>query len=186
MNPLAVWSAIKAGFVWVVLAVLIAGVGVQTLRLSDSVADLANEVASRAIDNSNRTTVALGDALRTSEKTAAHLATQQGLSDELVKETALRIATERSNGRLDGLLRASTAAFLAASDREEAAARTAGGGCEVNRPNTLKGFFAEAGDLLARSVGISEEARSVVQRRDSEVKALKGVVDNDRATVNTD
>ena len=43
MNPLAVWSAIKAGFVWVVLAVLIAGVGVQTLRLSDSVADLANE-----------------------------------------------------------------------------------------------------------------------------------------------
>ena len=185
MNPLAIWAAIKAGFVWVVLAVLISGIGVQTVRLYKAVASLEAEIASRATESAARMDLALHDALRNSDKQMAHAAVDLGISNELAEQTRLRFAAERSNGRLAGLLNDATRSALAASAFQEAQARATPGQCRGDRPSAIDGFFAEAGGLLARSSEISEEAQSVVKRRDAEVKALKATVESDRAAVNS-
>lgn len=186
MNPLAIWSAIKAGFVWVVLAVLIAGVGVQTLRLYMAVASLETEVAARATESAARMNLALRDAVRNSEKQMAHAAEDLGISNGLAEQTRLRIVAERTNGRLSGLLNAATSAALAASAFQKDQAGPAGGECRSDQLSAIDGFFAEAGGLLARSADLSEEAQSVVKRRDAEVKALKATVESDRAATDTD
>ena len=173
MNPLAIWAAIKAGFVWVVLAVLISGIGVQTLRLYKAVANLEKEVASRATESAARMDLALHDALRNADKQTAHAAKDLGISNELAEQTRLRLIAERTSGRLSGLLHDATTAALAASVVAEAQAGSAAGQCRGDRPRAIDGFFVEAGDLLARSADLSEEAQSVVKRRDAEVKALK-------------
>ncbi|MNY54890.1 hypothetical protein D3C86_1908160 [compost metagenome] len=71
-------------------------------------------------------------------------------------------------------------AAVAARDREEAAAHAAGSGDPGDRPDAVDSLFGEAGELLARSAELQEEARSIVTRRDSEVKALKAQVAVDR------
>ncbi|MES2251532.1 MAG: hypothetical protein V4645_29980 [Pseudomonadota bacterium] len=169
--------------IWLLLALAVAGWGVSCVertRAADARADLASEKRERAQEDSARYRVALTDALRSSEKMAAHAAAQQGLTHALAQETAARIAAERSNGQLAAGLRDAFAAF-AARDREEAAAHAAGAGDSGDRPGAVDSLFGEAGELLARSADLQEEARSIVARRDSEVKALKAQVEADRA-----
>ncbi|MBC7707423.1 MAG: hypothetical protein H7274_26225 [Rhodoferax sp.] len=185
MNPLAPWAAIKAGFVWVVLAVLISGIGVQTLRLYKAVANLEKEVASRATESAARMDLALHDALRNADKQTAHAAKDLGISNELAEQTRLRLIAERTNGRLSGLLNDATNAALTASAFQKAQAGSGAGECRSDQPSAIDRFFAEAGGLLARSAELSEEAQSVVKRRDAEVKALKATVESDRETTNT-
>lgn len=170
MNPLAWFSAAKAYLLGGVVVALVSLAGVQTLRLAGADEQLAGQRAAAAQLEADRTRVALADALRTSEKMAAFAAAQQGISDALNKETAARLAAEHSNGELAAGLRGAFA--TAARYRTAAAAGCPDSGTGSDRPVALDGLFAEAGDLLAVGVSLQEEARSLVQRRDSEVKAL--------------
>jgi len=168
--------------IWLLLALAVAGWGtgcIERTRAADARADLASEKHERAQEDSARYRVALTDALRSSEKMAAHAAAQQGLTHALAQETAARLAAERSNGQLAAGLRDAFAAF-AARDRAEAKTHAAGAGDSGDRSGTVDSLFGEAGELLARSADLQEEARSIVTRRDSEVKALKAQVDVDR------
>ncbi|BEP70837.1 MULTISPECIES: hypothetical protein [unclassified Variovorax] len=174
---------LKTPLLWVLglgLVAALATAGIERTRAADARADLASEKRERAQEDSARYRVALTDALRSSEKMAAHAAAQQGLTHALAQETAARIAAERSNGQLAAGLRDAFTAF-AARDREEAAAHAAGAGDSGDRPGAVDSLFGEAGELLARSADLQEEARSIVARRDSEVKALKAQVEADRA-----
>ncbi|VTU32412.1 hypothetical protein H4CHR_03006 [Variovorax sp. PBS-H4] len=166
------FAAAKVYLVGGVIAALAAAAGVQTLRLAGAHTQLERQRAAAAQLEADRARVALTDALRTSEKMAAFAAAQQGISDALSKETAARVAAERSNGQLSAGLRDAYAA--AARRRPEAKASCPDNGDVGDRSQALDGLFAEAGELLARSADLSEEARSIVQRRDSEVKALTG------------
>jgi hypothetical protein len=180
VSPTAWFSAAKVYLVGGVIVALAGAAAVQTLRLAAAGKELADQRASAAQLEADRTRVALTDALRTSEKMAAHAAAQEGLTHVLAQETAARLDAERRNGQLAAGLRDAFAAFTA-RDREEAAADTASAGDPGDRPRTVDGLFGEAGDLLARSADLQEEARSIVTRRDSEVKALKAQVDVHRA-----
>ncbi|MBT2321272.1 hypothetical protein J7E62_02725 [Variovorax paradoxus] len=171
MTPAAWFSAVKAYLVVGLVVALAAAAGVQTVRLAGASKDLADQRAAAAQLEADRARVALTDALRTSEKMATFEAAQQGLTHALSLETSARRLAERNNGVLSAGLRGAFAA--AARHRAEAAGSCSAGGTAGNRPDALDGLFAEAGDLLARSADLSEEARSVVQRRDSEVKALR-------------
>ncbi|MNL40923.1 hypothetical protein D3C87_1633030 [compost metagenome] len=157
----------------------LATAGIERTRAAVARADLASEKRERAQEDSARYRVALTDALRSSEKMAAHAAAQQGLTHALAQETAARLAAERSNGQLAAGLRDAFAAF-ASRDRAEAQTHAAGAGDPGDRPSTIDSLFGEAGELLARSADLQEEARSIVTRRDSEVKALKAQVAADR------
>lgn len=171
-----------AARVWIVggaFALLAGAAAVQTVRLAASREQLADERRDRALVDADRTRAALADALRTSERMAAHAAAQQGLTSELVKETAARKLAERDNGLLSRRLRDTFKEF-AARDRAAADAHAAEPGGPGDRPGTLEGFFGEAGELLARSGELQEEARSIVTRRDSEVRALKQQIELDR------
>ncbi|WP_157755076.1 hypothetical protein [Variovorax boronicumulans] len=173
---------IRTPLLWLLGVGLIAALGVagiERTRAAGARAALATEKRSRAQEDADRYRVALADALRSSEKMAAHAAAQQGLTHALAQETSARIAAERSNGQLAAGLRDAFAAF-AARDREEAAAHAAGPRDSGDRPGAIDSLFGEAGELLARSADLQEEARSIVTRRDSEVKALKAQVEADR------
>lgn len=180
MNPAAWLGAAKAWALGGLIALLASAAAVQTIRLAGSRSDLADERRDRAQVEADRMRVALADALRTSEKMAAHAAAQQGLNSELVKETAARKLAEHDNGLLAGRLRDAFKDF-AARDRAAAEAHAAEPRDPGDRPDSVENLFAEAGELLARSGDLQEEARSIVTRRDSEVKALKAQVDVDRA-----
>ncbi|QOF76056.1 hypothetical protein [Variovorax sp. 38R] len=176
---------LRTPLLWLLGVGLVAALGVAGIERTRAAvvrADLASEKRERAQEDSDRYRVALTDALRSSEKMAAHAAAQQGLTHALAQEAAARIAAERRNGQLAAGLRDAFAAF-AARDRAEAAAHAAGSGDPGDRPGTVDSLFGEAGELLARSADLQEEARSIVTRRDSEVKALKAQVDVDRALV---
>lgn len=179
MSPLAWFNAAKVYLAVGAIAALAILAGVQTVRLASSQSALADFHAAAAQLEVDRARTALADALRTSEKMAAHAATQQGLTDELTKETALRRDAERRNGELGRGLRDAFAAFD--RDRKQAKADAAVAGGAGDRPEAVVGLFGEAGELLARSADLQEEARSIVTRRDSEVKALKAQVAADRA-----
>lgn len=178
MSPLAWFNAAKVYLVAGAIAALAITTGVQTVRLAAAGAAAAKVQAAAAQLEADRARVALADSLRTSEKMAAHAATQQGLTDELTKETALRRDAERRNGELGRGLRDAFAAFD--RDRKQAKADAAVAGGAGDRPDPVVGLFGEAGELLARSADLQEEARSIVTRRDSEVKALKAQVAADR------
>jgi len=180
MNPIAWPGAAKAWVLGGLIALLAGAAAVQTTRLAGSREQLAEERRDRAQVDADRTRVALADALRTSERMAAHAAAQQGLTSELVKETAARKLAERDNGLLSSRLRDTFNEF-AARDRAAAEAHAAQPGDSGDRPDPVESLFAEAGELLARSGDLQEEARGIVTRRDSEVKALKAQVDVDRS-----
>lgn len=182
MSPLAWFDAAKVYLAGGLIVVLAGATVVQTLRLTDSGRDLADTRAAAARLEADRNRVALTDALRTSEKMAAHAAAQQGLTHVLAKETAARRAAERLNGQLADGLRDAFAAFTA-RDRTAAETDAAGAGNPGDRPDTVDSLFGEAGELLARSADLQEEARSIVTRRDSEVKALRAQIDVDRASM---
>jgi len=179
VTPLAWLNAAKVYLVAGAIAALAILAGVQTVRLAGAEAALADHRAAAAQLEADRASVALADALRTSEKMAAHAAAQQGLTDELAKETALRRDAELRNGELGRGLRDAFAAFD--RDRQQAKADAAVAGGAGHRLDPVDGLFAEAGDLLARSADLQEEARSIVKRRDSEVKALVAQVAAGRA-----
>lgn len=180
MSPSAWFSAAKAYLVGGLVVVLAGAAAVQTVRLASAGKTLSNERAAAARLESDRNHLALTDALRSFDKMVVHAAAQQGLTHALAQETAARIAAERRNGQLAAGLRDAFAS-VAARDREEAAAHAAGSGDPGDRPDAVDSLFGEAGELLARSADIQEEARSIVTRRDSEVKALRAQVDVDRA-----
>lgn len=183
---LTAWfSAAKVWIVGGAFALVAGAAAVQTIRLAGSREQLAEELRDRAQVDADRTRVALADALRTSEKMAVHAAAQQGLTSELVKETAARKLAERDNGLLAGRLRDAFKDF-AARDRAAAEAHAAEPGDPGDRPDTVESLFAEAGELLARSGDLQEEARSIVTRRDSEVKALRGQIAVDRTPTEVD
>jgi hypothetical protein len=182
MNPAAWLGAAKAWTLGGLIALLASSAAVQTIRLAGSREQLAEERRDRAQVDADRTRVALADALRTSEMMAVHAAAQQGLTSELVKETAARKLAERDNGLLAGRLRDAFKDF-AARDRSAAEAHAAEPGDPGDRPDFVESLLAEAGELLARSGDLQEEARSIVTRRDSEVKALKAQVDVDRGAI---
>lgn len=174
MIPIPAWWGAAKGIVVVGCIVgLAAAVGVQTVRVSTTLTKLTTEQRERARETAERANLALHDALRTSEKMAALAATEQEITNELAKETAARIALERGYGQLGGLLRIATAAVAAAGAVSATEAGPGTGQCGSDRPGAILGYFGEAGQLLARSADVSEEARSVIARRDSEVKALK-------------
>ena len=179
MSPLAWLSAAKVYLVGGLIVVLASATAVQTVRLAGAGKTLSDERAAAAQLESDRNHLALTDALRSFEKMVVHSAAQQGLSHALAQETAARFAAERRNGQLAAGLRDAFAA-VAARDREEAAAHAAGSGDPGDRPVAVDTLFGEAGELLARSADLQEEARSIVTRRDSEVKALRAQVAADR------
>jgi hypothetical protein len=177
MIPITAWWGAAKGFVIVgCIVALAAAVGFQTVRVATTLTALATEQKERAREASERTTLALRDSVRWSEKMASHAATEQGITNELAEETAKRVALERGYGQLGGLLRIATAAVAAAGAVAATEVGAVAGQCGSDRPSTILGYFGEAGQLLARSADVSEEARSVIARRDSEVKALKGEV----------
>ncbi|TPG26543.1 hypothetical protein [Variovorax guangxiensis] len=164
--------AVLANWKLIGIAVLLGLLGLQTVRVADGKADLANERATRAAETSERNRIALRESERVAGLQLNHAAQQQEIFD--VYESRLKTLQDRRNvDAADAQRVRQQLTTFAARDRE--AARTDPTACErvADRSAVLADVAAEGRDLLA-------EGRRVVQSRDAEVRLLLGILRNDR------
>ena len=172
------WRLLLANWKLVLVGLLLAALGWQTVRVADGKTELANERAARATETSERNRIALRESERVAGLQLTHAAQQQEIVD--VYETRLKtVQDRRSADAADAQrVRRQLAAF-AARDRE--AARSDPAACQrvADRSAILADVAAEGRDLLA-------EGRRLVEGRDAEVILLLGLVRNDRALLAPD
>lgn len=165
---------LKGSWLWLAaVALLVATIGLQQLRIADAKVDLAAERQARAQETSDRNRAALRESERVAGLQLAHAANQQEIVDVYT-----RIIQTLETGRADDAAHAGRLsrqlADYAARDRE--AARSDPAACQrvADRSGSLAAVAAEGAGLLL-------EGRRLVEQRDAEVKLLKSVVSNDRA-----
>ncbi|OJU89153.1 MAG: hypothetical protein BGO13_11795 [Burkholderiales bacterium 66-5] len=153
--------------------VLIVLLGLQTWRLhSEQLAHRDLQVSVER-DRQTRTAAALKAVNDNTTKQETHAtASQENASDLLEtlsrqRDVALVAAARAERLRLDESRRAAT--YRAMSEAGAAACRDL-----AHRATALD-------ERLAEGVGVVAELRSVVERRDAEVRALRGQIDADRA-----
>lgn len=155
------------------VAVLLAALGVQTVRLASRGEELAAERLTRATETNDRNRAALRESERVATLQLTHAAQQQ----ETVHAFEKTIRTLEA-GRAGNAARAERVRlqFAATAARDRAAARSDPAACErvADRSEVLGATAAEGGELLA-------EARRALARRDAEVTLLLGIVHNDRS-----
>jgi len=161
----------------IVVAVLVAGLlaalGLQTVRLANRGEELAAERLARATETNDRNRAALRESERVATLQLTHAAQQQ----ETVHAFEQTIRTLEA-GRAGDAAHAERVRlqFATAAARDRAAARSDPVACErvADRSELIAAAAAEGGELLA-------EARRALARRDAEVTLLLGIVRSDRA-----
>lgn len=162
------WLALGLAFL-----ALLAALGVQTLRLADARADLAEEQAGtakilKAYADRARLAVA-----KLSDQQAVHAAKQQEIVHAYHQEKQAHVAAESGRATADQRLRDAIRVYAAGrSDRPgpDAAA------CRAERDRS-----ATLGLLLEDAVGFSGRLAQAADQHASEVRFLKQVIENDRA-----
>lgn len=164
------------GYVWWIVGIAFAAVlalaGVQTVRLADTKADLANEKTVRIAETNSRLQAALDHKAAISKLEAAHAAAQQLKENEYVANKA-RLESERLAAVADaGRLRSKLAAFTASGIRPGEAIASA--------YQRAADRLQVVGGLLDESIDLEAESRSIIKRRDAEVDLLLNQIRTDR------
>lgn len=162
------WIAIGAACL-----ILLALLGIQTVRLADTRADLAEEQASTAKilkAYAERARIAVE---KLAAQKATHAAKQQETVHAYTAERTKRLAAQSDARTADQRLREHIRAYAADSvdwhGPDAAACRSAG-----DRSATL-------GLLLEDALGVSRALAQGAEQHASEVRFLKGIIENDRA-----
>lgn len=170
---IAAGRLLLANWKLLLVAVLLAALGAQTVRLANRGEELATERLARAAETNDRNRAALRETERVATLQLTHAARQQ----ETVHAFEQTIRTLEA-GRAGAAARAERVRlqFAATAARDRAAARSDPAACErvADRSEVITAAAAEGGELLA-------EARRALERRDAEVSLLLGIVRNDRA-----
>jgi hypothetical protein len=169
---IAFGRAMLANWKLIGIAVLLGLLGLQTVRVADGKADLANERAARSAETSERNRIALRESERVTGLQLTHAAQQQEIVDVYTQ-----IVSGLEAGRAADAVHADRVrrqfASSAARDREAARADPAACGRLADRSELIASTASEGGQLLA-------EARRALSQRDAEVSLLLDVVRNDR------
>lgn len=163
------------------LVAALVGLGVQRVELADAARALSDEHQARAEENATRARAALRDAQKTAEAEKQHATDQQGIVHELNQTKAALVVVDAGRRDLAGRLHDTAGELAAARYRLQASGDAAACGDTGDQRATLFGLLEEAGRLSARSGELAGEGASLLEQRDAEVKALKGMVDADRA-----
>jgi hypothetical protein len=156
----------------VLIAVQLAALGWQTVRVASVKTELAEERQARATETSERNRAALRESERVAALQLAHAANQQEIVD-VYTGIVQRLESGHAAAVADAQRVSRQLAARAARDRE--AARSDPVACErvADRSEVLAGVAGEGGELL-------EEALRIVRGRDAEVGLLLGLLRNDR------
>lgn len=162
------WIAIGAAFL-----ALLAALGVQTLRLADARADLAEEQAGTAKmlqAYADRARIAVE---KLAAQKAAHAAKQQEIVHAYTAERTKRLAAQSDARTADQRLRE----YI----RDFAAGGSAGSGTDATACRSAGDRAATLGLLLEDALGVSRALAQGAEQHASEVRFLKGIIENDRA-----
>ncbi|MGJ7544644.1 hypothetical protein [Variovorax sp. LT1R16] len=155
------------------VALLLAVLGLQTVRLANRGEDLAAERLARVTETNDRNRAALRESERVATLQLTHAAQQQE-TVHAFEQTVRALETGRAAdaARADRVRRQ----FAATAARDREAARSDPAACErvADRSEVIAAAAAEGGELLA-------ETRRALEQRDAEVTLLLGIVRNDRA-----
>lgn len=152
---------------------LLGAFGIQTIRLADTEADLAEEIAAHA-----KTLQAYADRARSAvEKLAAqkaeHAAAQQEIVHAYAKERQARLASEARTAAADQRLREQIRAYAAGS--------CSGPGTDADTGRSEGDRAATLGLLLEDALGLSGALAEGAEQHAGEVRFLKRIIENDRA-----
>lgn len=152
--------------------VVLAALGVQTVRVASWKADYATEVAERAKEKAIAEKVAREHVEKIAGLEAAHALSQQRLTDEFrTEKDAMEeafVAAASDNDKLRADIERYTAARPAERDADPAICRD-----PSNRASTL-------GDILVRTDKFAEKVTRAAERHASEVRVLKAQIAADR------
>ena len=155
----------------VVIAVLVAAVALQTVRLSNSRAAHAKAVAEHASAAAVAEAAAREVVAANARSALIHTERQiEVVSSYESKIAALDRARRDSDDRL-GRVRKSLAEFSNGDRRPT--------GTDADAVRHLADRLVTLGRLADEGASLVVEARSVIERRDAEVAALKAIVEND-------
>lgn len=174
---------LKTPLLWALGLCLVAalvGLGAQYVRMASLRVVLADEIAARAKENEARATAGNNDAVHVAGAQVTHATDQQEIVHELTKAKGALASVGERNRALTVRLRDTSAALTAARDRIEAAGDAAACRDQGDRPSAILDLLEEAGRLSAISGELAVEGRSIIERRDAEVRALKALVQADR------
>lgn len=175
---------LKTPLLWLLclgLAAALVGIGAGQLELAKVRAELADVKAVHLREEAARATAALNDAVAVGEARATHATVQQEIVHVLTKPDPALAAALSDNRALAGRLRIVSDQLAAARDRPEGEADPASCRSEGDPSRALLGLLEEAGRLLSEGIELDGEGRSLVVRRDAEVRALKALLAADRA-----
>lgn len=158
---------------WIAIAGMVAVVGVQSARVDDLQTDLARAEKVASDERAARTQAAL-DHVTAVRKLEGEHATAQTEKDKVYVAKIDKLESEQRAGaatvdRLRGQLAAFTAGGRRPGETDAALA-----GRYADRLQTVSG-------LLSEGIGLVEEGRAIVERRDAEVARLVDQVHIDRA-----
>lgn len=169
MNPFAIFSVLRASWVWIVIGVLAAALGVQTLRLDHAETALAGAKAEFANERATAAQVAqAAEAAARAEEARRTEATRKVVSDAQAQTVAAQSAAHDAATAADSLRQ--RVAALVASSRAPGNSTAAGRGSGqqgddpigmlaelLNRVDERQGIVAAYADRL-RIAGQSCEA----------------------------
>lgn len=162
-----------------VIALLVAAVAAQQIRVSGLRADVATagslvqtERAGRAQDNADRLAAALDHTKKINELQAAHAASQQTTEDGYAAKIKLLEGDKRAGAAIAGRLRDTIATYAASGG---APGETDAAAIEryADRLGVVSGLLVESVDLVT-------EGRDVIKQRDIEVGRLLDQIRIDR------
>jgi uncharacterized protein involved in exopolysaccharide biosynthesis len=163
---------------WLIIAALVACVGVEQTRVSNAKATLATEKAARGAETIQRQqlVIAHSNELRSLESTHAAQQRQKAEAYEA------QIATLKTAGdayradaeRLRGNLSRYTSGATRPGETDAAACQRA------------QDRLPRVGALLAEGIGLEAEGRELVRQRDAEIELLLGQIKTDRAACSQD
>lgn len=174
------FELIPAQAYWIVIAALVTGIGVQQYRVSSlkgdvktAGADLDKERAARTAERNARVQAALdhSDAMRKLQK--HHAEAQKTKDDDYAEKLAQAETDRRAGAATADRLRSQLAAYTASGRRPGESDAAAAGRCADR--------LQAVGGLLGAGLGLVEEGRAIIARRDAEVARLAGQVQIDRA-----
>lgn len=158
---------------WIAIALLMAAVGAQQVRVANAHTELAEEQKARAGETIERQGLVIAHAKELRAKESQHAADQQQKEVEYAKQ----MDAARSAGAADRAdakrVRGQLAAYTAGTTRP---GETDAAACERARDR-----LPRVGGLLAEGLELEAESRELIRRRDAEVVLLLGQIGIDRA-----
>lgn len=158
---------------WVAIAALAAAVGVQQVRVANLKADVAQVEKARDGETAARERAAREHADKLRDLQARHAEEQQQKETDYETKLAKLEKDKRADAAVAGQLRDKLAAFAARS-QQPGETDTAAVERYANRLGIVSGLLAESIDLVT-------EGRSVIERRDAEVGRLLEQINLDRS-----